>query len=253
VDAPAADPREMDVQAGMRIATDATFPPFHYIDELGEATGFDIELARELAWRAGYVPEVLVVPYDELFVDLLLGRHDVVAATTGITPEREQTYLFTRPYFDTCQAALVRTGKGEPRSLADLVGRRVGAAGSGTSVLAMDNMPGVIPILLSEREVTEDTISDDGSVPALENGDIDALIVDEMDAVDATRLSNGRLRVLREPVALEQYAMVLAPNNIRMKRALEKALVAMQEDGSLEQLQRDFGLYRGDDWPIDLP
>lgn len=243
----------MDDQRGITIATDATFPPFHYIDDNAEVTGFDVELARAIADGAGYVADAIAIPYENLFGDLLADAYDVVAATTGITPERELIYLFSEPYYDTCQAALVRVGAGEPQKLADLAGRRVGAAGAGTSVKALDNLPEAVHVLLSEREATEDTIKDDGSVPVLENGDIDALIVDEMDAIEVARASDGRLRVLREPVALEQYAFVFASHNARLRDQFDRSLAAMRADGSLEELLREFGLDRGEDWPIDLP
>ena len=54
-------------RATLRIASDATFPPFHFLDEDGLPAGFDIELARELAMEAGLDPQVIVLPYDELF------------------------------------------------------------------------------------------------------------------------------------------------------------------------------------------
>lgn len=242
---------DADVRPGLVIATDATFAPFHYFDENLEITGFDIELARLLAERAGYVPSVIAVPYDNLFDDLLAGSYDVVAATTGITPEREEKYLFTNPYYDTCQAALVRTGDGEPRSLTELEGRRVGAAGAGTSVKALELLPESEHVLLSDGEATENIIQEDGSVPVLEDGTIDALIVDEMDAVASARVSNGRLRVLSEPVALEQYAMVLAPGRIDLQRNLDRALQELRADGTLAGLERKYGLDRTEDWPIN--
>jgi ABC-type amino acid transport substrate-binding protein len=234
------------------IATDATFPPFHYIDETGVATGFDVELASELVRRAGYEPRIVVVPYDQLFDSLLAGSYQLVAASTGITPERGEKYLFTSPYYDTCQAALVRVGEGEPANLTDLAGLRVGAAGAGTSVKALEAISGVVPVLLSEGEATEAVIQEDGRVPVLEDGSIDALIVDEMDAVAAARASDGRLRVLSEPVALEQYGLVLAPDHADLKRALDQALETFRQDGSLAQLESKYGLDRGDDWPIDF-
>lgn len=243
----------MAVRPGVTIATDATFPPFHYFDDNADVTGFDAELAKALAERSGYLPDVVAISYDVLFTDLLNGDYDVVAASTGITPERERVYLLSAPYYDTCQAALVRVGGGEPRSLAELAGRRVGAAGAGTSVKALEKLPDAIHVLLSEREATVDTIKEDGSVPVLENGAIDALIVDEMDAIEAARVSNGRLRVLREPVALEQYAFVFAPQNAHLNEQFDRALAAMRADGSLAQLLIRFGLERGEDWPIDIP
>ena len=235
------------------IASDATFAPFHYIDSEGNVTGFDIELAREIVERLGMRADVTVVPYDRLFIDLLAGQHQVVAATTGITAEREKRYLFSSPYFLTCQAALVRSGAYEPGSLRELAGRNVGAAGAGTSVAALTLLPESVPILLSEREASEVSILDDGRVPALEHREIDALIVDEFDAVQAARRSGGQLRVLREPVALERYGFVFAPTDGDLKRQFDVALEAMRRDGSLQELERKFGLDRGEDWPVRLP
>jgi ABC-type amino acid transport substrate-binding protein len=79
----------------LRIATDATFPPFHFVGKSGEPTGFEIELARLVAEREGFQTKVVVLPYDDLLPGLATGRHQLVAATTGITPEREKLYLFT--------------------------------------------------------------------------------------------------------------------------------------------------------------
>ena len=215
-------------------------------------TGFDIELSQELARRSGYTPEVTVLPYERLFEGLLARRHDIVAATTGITPQRAEMYLFSDPYFKTCQAALVRSGDGEPRSLSDLAGRRVGAAGAGTSVAALSQLPDAIPVLLSELTGKGDAVQKDGRVPTLENGEIDALIVDELVAVEAAHASAGRLRVLPEPVALERYGFVLPPGSQTLKREFDEALETMRIDGSLTALERKFGLDRGDDWPINL-
>ena len=228
--------------ASVVIATDATFPPFHYVVDRSGVTGFDVELARALAHRAGSSARVVVVPYEELFVGLLDGRYDLVAASTGITVEREQTYLFSQPYFDTCQVALARQGEGEPTELADLHGRRVGAAGSGTSVAALRSLPNVEPVFLSEVEATVETILEDGSVPALEQRDIDALIVDELDAVDAARRSSGRLQVLPGAVALERYGLVFAPPSEPLRDAFDDALRSMRIDGSLATLKQRFGL-----------
>jgi len=224
------------------IASDATFPPFHYVKEGSAPTGFDIELARLAAERAGFQPVVMVRPYDDLLPGLTSGAHDLVAATTGVTPEREKVYLFTRPYFETCQAALVRVGPKEPATIAELRGRRVGAAGSGTSARALRGIAGVEPVPLGKGQA---------GVPSLEKGDIDALIVDEYGAVATARASKGRLRVLPEPIALERYAFVLPPGRDDLKRALDRALEELEREGRVRALQVQFGVERGEDWPVE--
>jgi cystine transport system substrate-binding protein len=247
VTAAAADERNVT------IATDATFPPFHYVDESGQVAGFDVALAVALLRRAGYeTPRVIVMPYEELFDGLLSGRHDVVAATTGITPERQARYLLSDPYFETCQAVLVRQAAGEPERLGDLAGRRVGAAGAMTSAMALERLSASVPVVLTKRDVTENMIRGDGRVPLLESGTIDALIVDEFEAVDAARASQGRLRVLPQPAALEQYAFVLSPRNFALKQALDEALQELRKDGTLARIAKEYGVDRGADWPISL-
>jgi ABC-type amino acid transport substrate-binding protein len=227
----------------LRIASDATFPPFHFLSEAGAPTGFEIELARLVAERAGFQPEVLVLPYDDLLPGLAAGAHHLVAATTGITREREKLFLFTRPYFETCQAALVRAGEGEPRTLADLAGRRVGAAGEGTSARALAGLRGIEAVALGKGEA---------GVPFLEEGKIDALVVDEYGAVRTARASNGRLRVLPEPVALERYALVLSLSSLDLKVSLDSTLEAMEREGLLRELRKKFGVERDADWPVKI-
>ena len=240
-------------ERNITIATDATFPPFHYVDDAGIVTGFDVELARAALQRAGYeAPQVVVTAYDELFDGLLSDRHQVVAATTGITPERQAHYLFSEPYFETCQAVLVRRAPGEPEQLTDLAGRKVGAAGAMTSAMALERLSGTVPVILTKQDVTEDMIRDDGRVPLLESGTIDALVVDEFEAVEAARASQGRLRVLSQPLAREQYAFVLAPGDVALKQALDEGLQELRKDGTLRRVELTYGVERGSNWPIDL-
>lgn len=225
----------------LRIATDATFPPFHWLDGSGAATGFDIELARELALHAGMDAEILVLPYDALFTGLVDGSHDLVAATTGITPEREEIYLFSAPYFDTCQAAVVRAGDNEPRNLVDLKSAQVGASGSGTAAAAMRS--------LDAR--SHQQIEDGEGARLLQAGDIDAWVVDEFDAVAAARESNGELGVLQMPVAVERYGLVIARDNDALKSALDQSLAALSANGRLAVLRDKYGLDRDAAWPVD--
>ena len=225
----------------LRIASDATFSPFHFLDEAEVPTGFDIELARELARDAGLEPKVTVLPYDELFAGLATGTHDVVAATTGITPERQAVYLFSMPYFRTCQAALVRNSDNEPMTLADLATATVAASGNGTARAAM----------LSLDAGQHRSIDDGKGVRLLNERTIDAWIVDEFDAVQAARASEGRLKVLPEPVAVENYGLVLAAHDAALKQTLDQSLSALGNDGRLTELRARFGVDRDADWPVD--
>ncbi len=225
----------------IRIATDAAFPPFHMVDAQGHVTGYDIELARAVSLRAGYEPKVVVVPeFADLRPGLLDGRHELVAATTGITPQRQQHYLFTRPYFETCQAVLVRTGEGEPGSIAELAGRRLAASVGTTSVAAARGVRASSVVEVASAAV---------GIEALLEGTVDGYVADEFEAVALGRSTQG-IRVLPEPAALERYGFVMAPDRTALKESLDTALRELEAEGIVDQLRARFGLKRPADWPI---
>lgn len=224
----------------LKIATDATFAPFHWVDEDGQVTGFDIELARKVAEEIGAVADIRVLEYESLFTGLIDSSHDLVAATTGITGEREARYLLSRPYFTTCQVAVVRSSDNELQSIADLTGARIGSAGSGTSARAMATIDG--------RHIA----IGDGTGPALlVDNAIDAWIVDEFDGVQVARESGNEFRVLSQPVAHEQYALVMPRGREELKSQVDEALELLEESGWTSALALRFGLNGDPDWPVN--
>lgn len=225
------------------IASDAAFPPFNYIDANGEPTGFDIELARVVAERAGYEPEfVVVTPYAALYTGLEAEDFDLIVATTGITAERLEKYLFTSPYFQTCQAVIVREGADEPITLADLEGRPIGAPQGTTSVLAAHDLRASTVVQVTSAEV---------GIATLLDGQIDAYIADEFEAVKLAE-ENESLYVLSQPAALEEYGMVMIRGRSDLRAQLNEALRQVRIDGTIRRLQKVFKLNRPDDWPINL-
>lgn len=241
-DASAARHESASSPSVVRIATDATFPPFHYLTDFGLPTGYDVELAKEALGRAGHTVDVVVVrPYERLWTGLAQGEFDCVAATTGITRARREQWLLSEPYYITAQVAVVRAGRGEPQNLVDLRNKRVGAAGSGTSWLAAQSIHGANAMQLGKGQA---------GIPALLTGEIDALIVDEYEGVRAASESGGALRVLGAPVALEQYAIVFPKSKPELHQSVNDALDGMRRDGTLAQLRERFGLIRPSDWPV---
>jgi ABC-type amino acid transport substrate-binding protein len=80
---------------------------------------------------------------------------------------------------------------------------------------------------------------------------IDALIIDEYEVVTLAR-EHQDLTAIPEPVALEHYAIVLARDSHDLKKKLDRALDAMQRDGTIDKLQHQFNVTRPHDWPIHI-
>ena len=55
----------------LAIGTEGTYPPFTFHDDKGELTGFDVEIAREIAKRLGVEPVFLETQWDAIFAGLI--------------------------------------------------------------------------------------------------------------------------------------------------------------------------------------
>lgn len=96
------------------------------------------------------------------------------------------------------------------------------------------------------------SLGDGQGLSSLEKKSIDAWIVDEFDSVRDARASSGRLQVLREPVALERYAFVLAKSQTEWKDKLNQALAGLEREGRVAALRTRYGVARDAQWPVAI-
>ena len=84
----------------LRVGTEPTFAPFEFLDtKTKEFAGFDIDLIRAVADKAGYDVQILNMGFDALLPALMTDTIDVVASGMSITPERAERVDFTKPYY----------------------------------------------------------------------------------------------------------------------------------------------------------
>ncbi|MDR7522796.1 MAG: ABC transporter substrate-binding protein [Armatimonadota bacterium] len=106
-------------------ATNATIPPYQYVDQNGRLQGLRIELGEEIAKRMGVRMEWINVGFETHIPGLQSNRWD--ASITGMfyTPERARIlYMLLYEY----QAISISVARGNPlriTSTRDLAGRRV--------------------------------------------------------------------------------------------------------------------------------
>lgn len=93
----------------LRVGTEPTFAPFEFMDtQTREFVGYDIDLIRAIADKAGYDIKVINMGFDALIPALGMGVVDVVAAGVTITEERAKRVDFTKPYYTAGLSMLVR-------------------------------------------------------------------------------------------------------------------------------------------------
>jgi len=86
-------------------------PPFAFQDEKGEWTGFSVELARDLANRAGYtIRESSYVVFSKMIEGAKNSDVDFAAANISITSERERFLDFSQPLYESGLQILIPKG-----------------------------------------------------------------------------------------------------------------------------------------------
>jgi len=90
------------------VGTSADYPPFEYTDEKGEYVGFDMDLIRAVGEKLGVKVEIQDMSFESLTQAVKDGKIDAAIACMSATPERLKEVDFTKPYYLTKDAVLVR-------------------------------------------------------------------------------------------------------------------------------------------------
>lgn len=104
------------------IGTEGTYAPFTFHDESGNLTGFDVEIATEVAKRLGVDPEFKETQWDAIFAGLDAKRFDMIANQVGIRPDRQEKYDFSDPYISSAAVLIVHKDNNEVKNFEDIKG-----------------------------------------------------------------------------------------------------------------------------------
>lgn len=213
----------------LRVATDASYPPFATTTADGTLAGLEVDLAKRLAERLGVRIVLTNTDVGSGLDALVADRFDAIIAGLAPAPELSRDVAFSRPYFEAGPVALVRADDSRLRRPGDLRGRLVGVElGAEIATRAASAASGSPPRSVAELE---DLLS------ALEAGEIDAAVVDRATALERTA-SHVHLRALDPPLASDPLVIAVARRSRDLLYAIDHALTAMEEDGTLAALER---------------
>jgi len=116
----------------VRVGTRVDNPPHSSFDGQGRWRGFDNDIAAAIAERWSVRPEMVKVDELTRISFLQNGKIDLAIASISKTRKRGEQVDFSDTYFFSVQTFLVR--KGQIKSYADLVGKRVGASRGSSSI-----------------------------------------------------------------------------------------------------------------------
>ena len=211
---------DVQQQKKMVMATNATFPPYEYVDK-GRIDGIDAEVVRRVAMRLGYELEIQDMAFDSVIAAVQTGKAQVAASGITVTEDRKQKVFFTDTYVIAAQVMIV-TKDSPIKSASELKGKRIGVQrGTTGESYVKDN--------IQEPERFQNGPE---AVTALANGKLDVVVIDGEPA-EAYVAKNPKLKILPEPLVQEEYAFAIGKNNRPLLEQFNAELRKMRERGEL--------------------
>jgi len=212
----------------VRVATDATWPPFETVDEsTKEIVGFDIDLMKAIAEKENLTIEFVNVGFDPLLAGMAQCQYDAAISAMTITEERKQSMFFSDPYFNAGQVVSVRADEASITGMESLSGKSVGAQIGTTGAIEAEKIEGV-------DFKAYDTV--DLAFQDLMNGQIDAVIADNPLALGFIGKNPDKLKTAGDVFTSEDYGIAVCNKNQELLDKINRGLSAVKQDGLIEEL-----------------
>ncbi|MCK6255852.1 transporter substrate-binding domain-containing protein [Fictibacillus sp. WQ 8-8] len=214
----------------LTIGTEATYPPFSYRDKkTNEVTGYDVEVAKEVAKRLDMKPKVVPTEWKNMFSSLG-KRFDMVANQVTITPERKKQFAFSSPYTVSGGKVIVNKNNKDIKSIKDLKGKVVGTTQGSNYAAQAEKAGAKVKYYKGIAQVLTD----------LDVNRVDAALNDELFILTELKNTKYNVKPVGEPFSENKMAFAFKKNDKDLAKKVDKALADMKKDGTLSKLSKKY-------------
>ena len=206
---------------------DPEYPPFSYMDDSGEYTGFDVEVCKAVCGLLGCDLKIFPVDWDNKLIQLDNMECDFIwSGMTILDSMKEAGYVISAPYYDNTQVLVVKKDSGIASS-ADLAGKFV-AVQLGTSGEALLNGD------LQDLSATFGQLVTCQSFlicfTELDGGAVDAVFVD-LPVAKSFVAGRDDLVILDESLGAEQYGIAFRSGDAELCAKIDSAVQELVASG----------------------
>ena len=218
------------------VGFDAEYPPYGYMDDDGNYTGFDLELAAAVCELEGW--ELVATPIDSDSKDMELDSGNIDCIWNGFTMNgREDSYTFSVPYVDNSQVIVTSEDAGIS-TLEDLEGKIVGVQADSAALALLDEGGDQEELGATFAEMQQ--FADDNTAFAeLQAGSLDAVAIDIGVANYQIAGREGYV-ILDEYLNSEQYAVGFKKGNDALCGIINADLETMLKDGTFDEIAAEY-------------
>lgn len=213
------------LDAGTLIVGFTDYPPMGFMID-GEATGFDLDIAKEVVARLGIDAEFVYIDWDAKVMELNSGSIDVIWNGLTITEDRKKEILFSKPYFDNRVVMMTLSGS-EVNAISDLAGLKVGVELQSSGQLALEENA----VFADINEMVKFTTISEARL-ALETNQIDVIVADEIFARYAVSTDPSSYRVADEVFSSENYGIGFRLEDVALRDRIDEIIDEIAADGT---------------------
>ena len=219
---------------------DKDFPPYSYIGDDGETTGFDVELAQAVCELNGWTYKGVPINWDAKEAELESGSIDCIWSGFTKSPDREPKFAWSDPYSVNTIKIMVLEGS-DIKSAADLAGKKVGVQGSTSAqeMLETPNAEGGAEDLMKTFDSFEKYDTYTIAVNDLKAGAIDAIAID-VTTGDYQMTKVDGLAYLDDDICEEVYAIGFRTSDTELANKVTESLKTLAENGKMEEIGKKY-------------
>ncbi len=216
----------------LTVAMSVDFPPFEQYDDNGDPTGYDVAVAQEVAARLGLECQIVDVPFGSIVNGVGKGeKYDVGVSAISINPDRSSIVDFSSPYYISDQAVVCKKGAFDKVSQLKRLNVAAQMGSTACNYAAANINDHVLPCGSLEA-----------CFAAMDQGTVSAVVADAPAARYLISTKYPQYSILETVAAGEKYSFAVNKGNRKLTEAINEVLDEMTQDGTLEALQKQYGL-----------
>lgn len=212
------------------MGTNASFPPYEFVDDNGKIVGIDAEIAEAIAEKLGMKLEIKDMEFDSLIPAVQAGSIDVALAGMTVTDERLESVNFSDSYAKGVQVVIVKEDSAIA-TIDDMTGKMIGVQSGTTGDIYCTDDYGQENV----KQFTNGALA----VAALMNGQVDCVVIDNEPAKNYVK-ANAGLKILETSYADEDYAAAIAKTNTELLNKVNDALKELKDSGKLDEIVKKY-------------
>ena len=216
------------------VGVDDEFAPMTFRDENGELVGFDIDLANEAAKRLGVTFKFRPIDWNAKESAITTGTVDLIWSGCDITDEYKTYMIFSKPYMDNRQIVLLRVNdESEIQSENDFAGKIVGTQSGSNSETYIHENKSLKKTFANFK--TCRTVKD--AFKALNDGEIDLLVVDEIAARHELKKSSEAFKIVDVTIGdVTQFGIGFRKDDVELRDKIQKVFDEIVADGTAKKI-----------------